>query len=223
MSSAAKRVKNREYQATYRKRHANDPEFRAKKAAQQRKYAHYAHVEQNIERDERVLADEKSARLAKRLSAAQTTLMSASQAADESESASDDSVQDADEAEYKKWNSAHLLELFEYARARGKGAFIRRTGLSQRAFNELWALVQPFYEGTSMDGRRRPRSAREPAMPNMLQFFVLLYWLRTVSHAFARPPARVLAIQRRRRDLISATKSQNGAVGTAVRLLLAAC
>ena len=198
MSDVVKALNHRRRQKRYYDAHKDDPEWRAKRAALQRSHRRADRVRRSIEHDDLVRAEEKSARQAKRLAAAEAALAAASQVADESESASDDSVQAGDESEYAQWDSAHLLEQFRYASGRSKYAFRRRTGLCKPAFQQLWALVEPYYHRTSMEGGVRQRDAREPVVANMLQFYLLLYWLRTVSHAFARPPARVLAIQYRK-------------------------
>ena len=198
MSDIVRRAKHRASQTLYRKKRKGDADFIAKETARKRKYRQRKRVEQNIEHDDLVRAEERNARQAKRLAAAEAALAAASQVDDESDSASDDSVQAGDESEYAQWDSAHLLEQFRYASGRSKYAFRRRTGLCKPAFQQLWALVEPYYHRTSMEGGVRQRDAREPVVANMLQFYLLLYWLRTVSHAFARPPARVLAIQYRK-------------------------
>lgn len=197
MSEIAKRKRHAAEQRRSAEKHRNDEEYLKRRHASQLKYRRKRRVERMIVRDDRERAERTVARLAKRLSAAQQALADACDQADESASASDDSLRSEDDAEYAEWNSAHVLELFQYAGARSRFAFRRRTGLCQRAFAQLWALVEPFYECTSMAGLPRLRDATQPVVSNQLQFYILLYWLRTVSDASLCPRALALASQYR--------------------------
>ena len=189
-------MQTRERQRRFREAHNSDNEWHAKRAAQQRARYHRKQLEWSMATDEITLLQGQNSRLKKRLSAVESKLVE--EAVEESDESWDDEgdeldaleAADADTSEpsYADWSDEVLRENYEYARGRSKYAFRKRTALSAAQFDALWEQVEPHFLMTTFTGEPRlEKSAGDDKVAPKLQFYMLLYWLRTVSSAEHAP------------------------------------
>ena len=194
MSTPAQTVRNRREAAAYYARHRDDPEWRAHRAAQARRYRRYKRIENDLLHDELAVQPDRDRRL-RRESLLSASIESAVIADDADGDDRDEEVEEEDDFDEmptstldvedslddEAWSCSRLQSI--YQRARQKDSYMKSdTGLPLTVFDNAWTLVEPFFNTTCYNGQpRQRRSRRKERVPSIYQFYLTLLWARAVS------------------------------------------